>query len=181
VGPGYDPATWPRWQELLPHALTVVDADRAVDPAAWEPAWLLDRAAEYRAARGEFREALPLAQQAHALHRARLGDDHPDTLSSATNLAIRLADLDEHEQARALTEDTLTRQRRILGDDHPETLRSAHNLANRLADLGEHDQARTLIEDTLSRRRRILGDDHPDTLRTAAALAENPPAFGETL
>jgi tetratricopeptide (TPR) repeat protein len=124
-----------------------------------------DRAAEYRAARGEFREALPLAQQAHALYRARLGDDHPNALSSATNLAIRLADLGEHEQARALTEDTLTRQRRVLGDDHPDTLRSAHNLANRLADLGEHEQARALADDTLARSRRVLGMEHALTAK----------------
>jgi hypothetical protein len=41
------------------------------------------------------------------------------------SIAIRLAALGEHEQARALAEDTLTR-RRVLGDDHPATLTSAH-------------------------------------------------------
>ena len=76
--------------------------------------------------------------------RRILGEDHPDTLGSAYNLAIWLAALGEHEQARALDEDTLTRRRRILGEDHPDTLTSASNLANRLAALGEHEQARQL-------------------------------------
>ena len=63
-------AVWPRWQQLLPHVLAVVDPARPVDPKSWELAWLLDRAAEYRSARGEPRDALPLAQRAHALYQA---------------------------------------------------------------------------------------------------------------
>jgi uncharacterized protein HemY len=43
--------------------------------------------------------------------RRVLGDDHPDTLNSANNLAINLRQLGEHEQARRLVQDTLTRQR----------------------------------------------------------------------
>ena len=73
-------------------------------------------------------------------------------LNSANNLAIRLAELGEREQARALDEDTLTRRRRILGEDHPDTLISAHNLAVELAELGEHEQARE-VEDWIKRHR----------------------------
>ena len=61
--------------------------------------------------------------------RRVLGDDHPDTLTSASNLAVDLHALGEYQQARALDEDTLTRPRRVLGDDHPDTLISANNLA----------------------------------------------------
>ena len=50
-----------------------------------------------------------------------LGDDHPDTLRSANNLAVDLRELGEHERARQLDEDTLARRRRVLGDDHPDT------------------------------------------------------------
>ena len=63
------------------------------------------------------------------------------------------SELGEHEQARALAEDTLTR-RRVLGEDHPDTLRSAGNLAIWLAELGEHEQARQLREWIGARRRR---------------------------
>ena len=58
-----------------------------------------------------------------------LGDDHPDTLASARNLAADLRALGEHQAARELDEDTLARRRRVLGDDHPDTLASANNLA----------------------------------------------------
>ena len=62
-------------------------------------------------------------------NRRVLGDDHPDTLASAHNLAIDLRALGEVQAARDLDQDTLTRMRRVLGDDHPDTLASASNLA----------------------------------------------------
>jgi hypothetical protein len=73
-----------------------------------------------------------------------LGEDHPDTLLSANNLAVDLRALGEFERARQLDEDTLTRYRRVLGEDHPDTLRSASNLAIGLAELREYERAREL-------------------------------------
>lgn len=69
-----------------------------------------------------------------------LGDDHPDTLTSASRLAAELRELGEHQQARALDEDTLARRRRVLGDNHPDTLASASNLAADLRALGVHPE-----------------------------------------
>jgi hypothetical protein len=73
-----------------------------------------------------------------------LGGDHPDTLTSASNLAGDLYALGGYERARDLDEDTLTRFRQILGDDHPDTLTSASNLAADLHALGEHERAHQL-------------------------------------
>jgi tetratricopeptide (TPR) repeat protein len=177
--PAHDLATWPVWRQLLPHVLAITDEARHATPADTRVAWLLDRAAAYLQNRGDPRPALPLATRAHDLYRKWEGDDHPDTLRSANNLAIRLGALGEHEQARALDEDTLNRRRRILGDDHPRTLESANNLAIRLGAVGEYERARALAEDTLNRRRRILGDDHSRTLLSANDLARSLSAVGE--
>ena len=68
------------------------------------------------------------------------GDDHPETLASASRLAADLRELGEYQRARALDEDALARRRRVLGDDHPDTLISANNLAADLHALGEHEQ-----------------------------------------
>jgi hypothetical protein len=70
-----------------------------------------------------------------------LGADHPDTLTSAHNLAADLRELGECQQARALDEDTLARRSRVLGADHPDTLTSGHNLA---ADLREPREPETM-------------------------------------
>jgi Tetratricopeptide repeat len=88
-----------------------------------------------------------------------LGDDHPDILASANNLADDLRQLGQHEAARQLDEDTLTRYRRVLGDDHPDTLASASNLAMNLRRLVQHEATRLLEGDTQRRRRHGPGTD----------------------
>ena len=111
-----------------------------------------------------------------------LGEDHPDTLTSADNLAGLLARYGEHQAARELAEDTLARRRRVLGEDHPDTLWSAFTVVGELAELREYQAATELNEDILARRRRVLGDSHFDTMISAnfalilSGLAADPKA-----
>ncbi|MBV9142108.1 MAG: tetratricopeptide repeat protein [Pseudonocardiales bacterium] len=178
--PWNNPASWPAWRQLLPHVFAVTDPTHPTDPDdALEVAWLLDRAATYLLARGEPRAARALFERAHQLYTDTLGEDHPDTLESANNLAAVLHALGAYQQTRTLAEDTLARRRRVLGEDHPNTLESANNLAADLHELGEYQQARTLAEDTLARKRRVLGQDHPSTLVSAASLVRILRALGE--
>ncbi len=160
-----NPAAWPTWRQLLPHVLTVTS--RGTGAADDDVACLLHRAATYHLETGAPRLARPLFERAFELYQRLRGEDHPDTLASATSLGLCRWVLREHQQARQLHEDILTRCRRVLGEDHPTTLSSANNLALALHELGEHQQARQLNEDTLTRRRRVLGEDHPSTLVSA--------------
>jgi len=168
---GSDPGGWPLWRRLLPHVLAAAARDTALEAVPAEATRLLERAATYLLTRGEPQAATAPYERAYGVRREEFGDDHPDTLTSASNLALNLWYLSEFERARALDEDTLTRRRRVLGEDAPDTLTSASQLANDLLGLGNYRDARELQEQTLSRRRRILGDDHPDTLNTAGLLA----------
>jgi len=86
---------------------------------------------------GRYAEARDLYQDTLDRCRRVLGDDHPNTLTSASNLANDLRDLGDHQAARDLNQATLDRKRRVLGDDHPDTLRSADNLAAGLRALDE--------------------------------------------
>ena len=74
---------------------------------------------------GDYAKARELDEGNLTRQRRILGDDHPNTLVSANNLANDLRRLGEHQAARELDEDTLTRRRRILGENHPDTLTSA--------------------------------------------------------
>jgi tetratricopeptide (TPR) repeat protein len=174
--PWDNPPAWPAWRQLLPHVLVATDFHRALTGVEENVAWLLNRAGEYLQTHGEPASARPLYARAWDLRRCLLGDDHPDTLESASYLAstiqdLAVQDLEEQKQARQLAEDTLTRCRRVLGEDHPTTLRAAYNLAISLWELGQYQQAGHLGQDTLTRCRRVLGDDHPLTLRAAFSLA----------
>jgi tetratricopeptide (TPR) repeat protein len=171
--PWHNPDTWPQWRQLLPHVLTATDASRALEHAGDDVAWLLNEAAHYLQRRGEPAVSLPLFQRAFELRREMLGDQHPDTLTSARRLALNLRALGQYEVARQLSEETLVRSRRVLGEEHPDTLTSANNLALDLWALRHYEAARRLVEDILARRRRVLGEEHPDTLTSASNLAAN--------
>jgi hypothetical protein len=167
-----DTSGWPTWRRLLPHVLAAAGRDEALDAVPAEATRLLDRAASYLYGRGEPQAAVAPCERAYEVRRDTFGDDHPDTLTSASNLALNLWLLGDMQRARRLDEDTLARRHRILGEDHPDTLTSASQLANDLFGLGAYLQARELQEETLSRRSRILGDDHFDTLFSAYFLGQ---------
>jgi hypothetical protein len=71
------------------------------------------------------RAQVQLDQDTLARRRRDLGEDHPDTLAAASNLAVSLRAAGEYQAARELGEDTLARRRRVLGEDHPDTGASA--------------------------------------------------------
>lgn len=68
---------------------------------------------------GEVQAARDLNQDTLDRYRRIVGEDHPDTLNSASNLANKLRDLGEVQAARDLEQDTLDRRRRILGPGRP--------------------------------------------------------------
>jgi len=177
--PWDNPPTWPAWRLLLPHVLASTGTSRDLDLVGEDLAWLLDTAATYLLTRGEPGSARPLFERALIDRRRMLGKDHPDTLRSATNLAVDLDVLGKYDRARQLHEDTVARKRRVLGEDHPDTLESVNNLAVGLGELGEYERARQLHVDTHSRYRRVLGENHPDTLLSAISLALSLRAVGE--
>ena len=121
----------------------------------------MSTAARHQAAR-------ELDEDTLARRRRVLGEDHPDTLASATNLVMLLGRVGEDQEARELAEDILARRRRVLGEDHPDTLAAAFQLVCALSELGEHHAARELNDDIIARRRRVLGDDHPETIMAGA-------------
>jgi 16S rRNA C1402 N4-methylase RsmH len=73
-----------------------------------------------------------------------LGDDHPDTMLCACELAAILRELGDNRAARELAEETCDRSRRNLGADHPDTLLCARELAAILRQLGDTRAAREL-------------------------------------
>jgi hypothetical protein len=72
-----------------------------------------------------------------ARRRRILGEDHPDTITAAGNLAATLWALGDYPGACTIEEDVLARRRRIQGEDHPDTITAAASLAATLWALGD--------------------------------------------
>jgi len=130
-------------------------------------------------------EAETLARSLLARHRAHpnFGEEHEQTLSTATLLAQCLGAQGKHAEAADLQRATLATQRRVLGEDHLRTMVTARGLGKTLGILGKHDEAVALLRDTRATTRRVLGRDHERTLWAAlflgAALVRHPNA-GDT-
>jgi tetratricopeptide (TPR) repeat protein len=70
-----------------------------------------------------------------------LGDAHPDTLQARSDLADRLWDLGEIEQALGMYEELHRARASLLGETHPKTVRSLDDIAEAKNELGEYGDA----------------------------------------
>ncbi|MFJ4519728.1 tetratricopeptide repeat protein [Streptomyces sp. NPDC088810] len=100
-----------------------------------------------------------------------LGPEHPDTLTSRSDLVDVLWALGRFEEAEAENRAVLNTQTRVLGPEHPNTLTSRSNLACVLWALGRLVEAEAENRAVLNVRTRVLGPEHPDTLTSRNNLA----------
>ena len=83
-------------RRLLPQVLAVCEHAERLAVAEEQAGWLLDRASTYLRERGQYRQALPLAERAVALTEAALGADHVDALWRRDELARVLRALGDY-------------------------------------------------------------------------------------
>jgi serine/threonine protein kinase/tetratricopeptide (TPR) repeat protein len=138
---------------------------------------LLDALGQTYKGLGLYDSAVTVHTQARAVREAALGLDHPDTLTSRSNLAAALRDAGRVSEAIALDEATLKVRTTKLGPDHVETLMSCNNLAIKYVDVGRLKEAIALYEPTLKLYEAKLGRDHPLTVMCRHNLAN---AYNDT-
>jgi hypothetical protein len=114
------PTTWDDAERLLPHALSSAAHAEQLEVAGAEASWLLDQAGSYLQARGQYRQANDLLQQALAIGEAALGPDHPDVGTLRNNLGAVLQALGDLSGAREQYERALAISKAALGPDHPD-------------------------------------------------------------
>ena len=81
---------------------------------------------------GQLDEARPLLKEYMQAKRYTLGDRHPVTLTSISNMGTLLMDMGQLEEARPLFEEALQARRETLGDRHASTLISIRNMGTLL-------------------------------------------------
>ncbi|KAM6493175.1 hypothetical protein JOM56_011309 [Amanita muscaria] len=120
---------------------------------------------------GIWDEAEKLETRVLEARKAKLGNDHPDTISSMNNLANTYRDQGRWDEAEKLETHVLEARKAKLGNDHPDTLGSMNNLASTYRNQGRWDEAEKLETHVLEARKAKLGNDHPDTLGSMNNLA----------
>ncbi|MFI6744136.1 tetratricopeptide repeat protein [Nonomuraea sp. NPDC050451] len=90
--------------------------------------------------------AIPLYKATLADFERVLAADHPNTLTTRSNLADAYRAAGDLERAIPLHEATLADSERVLGGDHPDTLTSRSNLADAYRAAGDLERAIPLHE-----------------------------------
>lgn len=99
-----------------------------------------------------------------------LGPDHPDTLTTRSDLAAAYQSAGRQCEAIRLYERNVADFERVLGPDHPSTLISRSDLAEAYRWAGRLPEAIALYEHALGDFERVLGTDHPSTLTSRLHL-----------
>lgn len=173
------PWTWPRCEQLLPHALAISAAPL---PPGEGPRLvrLLNGASDYLLRADPGVRSLDPARRASEVAQQRLGAEHPDTLDARANLAIAYRETGRPADAVELGQQVLADIERVLGPEHPDTLSVRAVLAGAYREAGRAGDAIELGEQAVAQRERILGPRHPDTLSIVGNLALSYRSAGRT-
>jgi serine/threonine protein kinase len=156
-------------REILDKASKEIDAGLTNDPEL--QAQMMYVMADVYRDLGLYSHSQQLAQQALGIQERVLGPENPQTLKSASLMALTIENQGRYAESEKLQQATLDSRRRTLGADHPDTLTSASRVANVLEEEGKYPEAEKLDRETLELRRRVLGTDNPDTLKSISSLA----------
>ena len=118
-----------------------------------------------------YNEALKWREKIYVLYHDNFGEEHPDTLTSLSNLAYSYGKVGDYEKSLELTEKVYILQCKILGEEHPNTLTSLNNLASGYGKVGDYKKSLELTEKAYILKCKILGEEHPDTLISLNNLA----------
>jgi Domain of unknown function (DUF4062)/Tetratricopeptide repeat len=161
-----DPANWPVFAVLLPHAQV------ALTPASYG----IDKVATYLRAIGEHRAALDLQRQIVTGCDLDLGAEHARTLTARASLATLTGEAGAPAAARDQFTQLLPLLARVLGAEHPRTLTARASLAYWTGETGETGApaaARDQFAALAPALTQVLGAEHPATLTARGNLARS--------
>ncbi|GAA3462600.1 FxSxx-COOH system tetratricopeptide repeat protein [Saccharothrix longispora] len=160
---------WPRYAELLPHALV----SRAVDcPDRWVRGLVINLV-RYLLSAGDFDGARELSAQAMESWRTSLGEREFDTLEITRRYGISLRRLGRLAEAAQLNERTHQLFREVVGDNHEGMLLMLDTIALDRRAQGQFAEELDMRQQVYDRAVQILGIDDPMTLTYANNLASS--------
>ena len=158
-----DASAWPRFAQLLPHAV-------ALAAGGADPAFALVFCS-YLSYRHDPAAMLALATQIAAASGNSVSPEQTRLRAEMSQIEARFRESGDARPALAMASQLLPHLVDVLGPDHPDTLRTRNSIAVWTEGAGDAAGAIRLFAALLADRERVLGPDHPDTLRTRGNLA----------
>ncbi|MBB5956794.1 tetratricopeptide (TPR) repeat protein [Saccharothrix tamanrassetensis] len=173
-----DPDTadnWPRYADLLPHALM----SRAVDSSDKWVRVLVINLVRYLIRIGDWGGARDLAGQAVTAWTELLGPQDLDTLEVSRRYAIATRRLGNIDEAIELNQRTYELLRQVVGENDENALAMLDTVAADRRSQGRFAEELQLQREVYDRARVALGEDDPGTLAYAHTLASCYRLMGE--
>jgi hypothetical protein len=98
---------------------------------------------------GKFDLAQPLLEECLETNSVQQGEDHEETLTSMTHLALLHLQQGNYDESQNMHEKCLALRKVKLGEDHPDTLENMDNLATVHLEKGEYDLALGLLKNSV--------------------------------
>ncbi|HSK77016.1 MAG TPA: serine/threonine-protein kinase, partial [Thermoanaerobaculia bacterium] len=124
-----------------------------------------------RGQRAELDAAHAALEEALAMRRKILGEEHPDVAITHSELGRTLFDQGRLDEAEVHFRSALAIRRKVLGPVDHETATSMSDLGHLLRQKGDRAGAEALFRDTLEVTRKSSGPKHPDVATSLANLA----------
>jgi tetratricopeptide (TPR) repeat protein len=170
VFPNGEYKTWAECRQLLPHARKVLDYNSEEKEASLDWARIASNTAWYLVYMGEYVRAAVFIRDAMESKERLLGVEHPDTLTSVSNLGSVLSRQGRYEEAEAMHWRALEGREKVLGLEHPDTLTSVSQLGSVLSSQGKYKEAEAMHWRALEGSEKVLGLEHPNTLTSVSNL-----------
>jgi tetratricopeptide (TPR) repeat protein len=162
--------TWIDCQVLLPHSKEVMSYVSSDEDEVLNRATVAGNTAWYLHLRGEYATAEEISRDALDGREKVLGPEHPDTLTSVSNLGSLLKSQGKYEEAETMHRRALEGYEKALGLEHPYTLTSVSNLGSLLGRQAKYEEAEAMHRRALEGREKMLGLEHPDTFTSVSNL-----------
>ena len=163
VFPDADFENWEQCDRLIAQAQATTQLIADYGLTSETAALLLNQTGHYYDNQGRYGEAEPLYQDALAMRKRLLGDEHPDVASSLNNLASLYNKQGRYGEAEPLFQDALAMYERLLGNEHPSVAHSLFNLGALRYNLSSYGEALALLLQAQPIYLTNLGPNHPRT------------------
>ena len=163
--------TWPRCEQLLPHAQICTRWIQKWEFIFEEAGQLLSKMSLYLDDHAAYTEAELLYQQARAIKEKALGPNHSSLAITLNNLALLHAHQGHYAEAEPLYQQALAIHEKALEPDRLSLASTLSNLALLYKSQGRYAEAELLYQQALTITEKVLGPNHPELATTLNNLA----------
>jgi CHAT domain-containing protein/tetratricopeptide (TPR) repeat protein len=122
--------------------------------------------------KGNVREAISIEEQALAIRKRILGEEHPYVVGTVKHLAWLHQSAGDHEKEELLLRQVLDTYLKSFGEIHPQTAEALEYLARLAKSKSDYAKAEPLYRRALEIRKKVFGVYHPETAQVLAGLAD---------